>query len=116
MSIAGDHQLPGDELKITVQETGDGHPTRIVLRGELDMAGVPRLRATVDALFANPVVADITIDLAELTFCDSTGLTEFVRTDHALQTRGHHLRLRKPTEPIQQILALTHLDAALDVD
>lgn len=116
MSNAGGKQLPG-ELQITIEDTDNDHqPARIVLHGELDMATAPRLREAIDTLLARPGATDVTIDLAELTFCDSTGLTEFIRADHELRNRGHQLRLRRPTSTVQHILALTHLDAALDVD
>lgn len=105
-----DIEASSTALDVTVQ---DG---RVALRGQLDMATVPRLREAFDALLQRPVAADIVVDLAELTFCDSTGLTEFVRTEHALESVGRQLRLRRPTPPIRQILSITHLDAALDVD
>lgn len=116
MDIVGNGAPPGDRLQVTIDDAGDGHPTRISLHGELDLAGVARVREAIDAVLAQRGATDITVDMAELTFCDSTGLTEFIRADRELRNRGRRLRLRRPTVPIQQILNLTHLDATLDVD
>lgn len=86
------------------------------MRGELDLQSVARLHAIAEAVLATYPDRDLTIDLSGLTFCDSSGLSEFVRLDHQLQRRGRQLRLRQATPAVLHVLNLTHLDTALDID
>ena len=51
-------------------------PSELVLRGELDLSTVPVFRA---ALSEVPITERVTLDLAELTFIDSTGIHALVQ-------------------------------------
>ncbi len=50
----------------------------LALKGELDLAGAPLLEREIEAL-PWPQLAELVVDLAELTFIDSTGLSVLLR-------------------------------------
>jgi anti-sigma B factor antagonist len=77
--------------------------------GELDMATVPDAEdALRDALTAG--CHRIVIDLRELDFMDSTGITLLVRWDLGARNDGYNLALIPGGDHIQRLLALTGLD------
>jgi anti-sigma B factor antagonist len=51
----------------------------LALKGELDLASAPSLERAIEAL-PWPQLQELVIDLAELTFIDSTGLAVLIRT------------------------------------
>ena len=72
-------------LKI-VRADHDGRPV-LAINGELDLVTAPLLADAATAL-ADEGEQDIVIDAHELTFCDSSGLTAFVRIANRLEPRG----------------------------
>jgi len=57
------------------------------LSGELDADTAPRLRALLGELLERPVPR-IVVDLADLKFCDSVGLSAFVTAKQVIVARG----------------------------
>lgn len=93
---------PASSLRI------DGHPDDhiIYLTGTLDMATAPQLQAALHQVI-DAGEQHITLDLANLSFCDSTGLGVFIAT-HLKLPGG--LSLRNPTPQLQALLHITALD------
>ena len=58
----------------TIAGRRDGHTAVVVLAGELDLVAKPLLRAHVRTCLDDDAITAITIDLAALTFIDSTGI------------------------------------------
>lgn len=92
---------PGPDARMAVKATPDG---TLVVSGEIDSATAPRLQRTLlAALRAHP--EGVTLDLADVTFCDCAGLRAFltVRAAWAARTeppdRRPHGR-RRPLEPL----------------
>lgn len=82
----------------------------IALSGELDMASAPQLEAAVQRL-VDAGAQHATIDVSDLTFCDSTGLGVFVATNNKLPAG---LSLRRPSPQLLKLLHTTGLEAELD--
>jgi anti-sigma B factor antagonist len=87
----------------------------IAVSGELDMATAPRLVATLDRL-PGEGTAPLVLDLSDLAFCDSSGLSVFVQVHQALRATGRSLVLRNPSERLRSLLSTTQLDRELDID
>ena len=78
----------------------------LALRGELDIATVPVLRRAVDDLLG-PHLNAVTIDMANLTFVDVTGLRVLV---HIKETAGElhaEFRLRSVSDLTRRVIGLT---------
>ena len=58
----------------------------------------------------------LALDLAAVTFIDSSGLGAFVRMHQAASAQGKRLALRNPSEPVLKMLHRTTLDTVLQID
>jgi anti-anti-sigma factor len=76
----------------------------VALRGELDLAAAPLLRARVDAAAAGRALV---IDLEETTFIDSAVLKELLRARAELAAHDVRLVLAAVPSPVQRLLDLT---------
>ena len=86
-----------------------GGVATVKLAGELDMATASDAESALrQALSAG--CHRIVIDLRDLEFMDSTGLTLLVRWDLGAHNDGYDLALIKGSEPIHRLLTLTGLD------
>ena len=88
-------------MDLAIERDPDGTPV-VVLTGELDMATSSRLRACL-AVQDGPLV----VDLADVTFLDSSALAVFNETQLRL---GGTLRLRDPSPFVRRVLAIAALD------
>jgi anti-sigma B factor antagonist len=86
-----------------------GATTRIVLRGELDLATVAQLDQAIHEAHGRGA-RQLLLDLRELQFIDSTGLHAFVRIDAGARTNGHNVSFVEGQPQVQHVLALTGLD------
>jgi anti-sigma B factor antagonist len=83
-----------------------GSTAVLSLSGELDMATAPQVRECVaDAIAAGS--PRVLVDLAELTFCDSAGLTAFIQGDKHCAARGGWLRLTRPGGHVARVMELS---------
>jgi len=86
----------------------------LALRGELDLAGAPSLEREIEAL-PWPQLAELVVDLAELTFIDSTGLSVLIRAAHRAAEEGLRFSVvRAPTQP-RRLFSLAGVTASLNV-
>ena len=67
----------------------------VAIAGDLDMATVPRVSAALEAEPA-PSAGAVVIDLAGVTFMDSTGIAALVKLDLALAARAGRMAIACP--------------------
>jgi anti-sigma B factor antagonist len=70
----------------------EGATTRLVLTGELDMASSPLLLERVRRELAAGHVRHLLVDMAGVTFCDSTGIEALLSARNDAIDRGATLR------------------------
>jgi len=101
---------PGFDL-ITTRTDGD-----VVVRliGELDLATAPRLGEELAGLTVGGAL-HITLDLAELVFIDSTGLSVLVSGLERLRDLGGNLALRSPNASTMKVFEITGLSGVFDI-
>jgi anti-sigma B factor antagonist len=86
-----------------------GGVATVKFAGELDMASTPEAEgAFQDALTSG--ASRIVVDLRDLDFMDSTGLTLLVRWDLGARNDGYDLAVVPGPEPIQRLFRITGLD------
>jgi anti-anti-sigma factor len=83
----------------------------VVLHGDLDMDTVGDLSSKLDE-----VRGTIVLDLAGVTFLDSTGLQSLVHARAAARQRGDELILRHPSDAVQRVLDLTNMWEVLAIE
>ena len=100
-------------LKVSVEFARDTWPT-VSVAGEVDIQTSPvleeQLRSVLDQ--GHPSVF---VDLAEVTFLDSTGLSVLVSGLKRCQIAGGELRLLSPRPNVHKVLEITGLTAAFHV-
>jgi len=100
--------MPPDELSIEIQpETGTGALV-FGLRGSLDIATAPSLRAALLEA-AGQGKREIVVDLTRVEFIDSTGLGSLIGAHRRAQEEGGSLRLVVNEGPLSRLLAITGL-------
>jgi anti-anti-sigma factor len=77
---------------LEVEVLGEGEGARVCVRGELDLAGAPELEAALQRA-EETGVNDITLDLREVTFIDSSGIRCVLDAYHRTRARGAELRI-----------------------
>ena len=87
-----------------LQIATDASPERLLLSlsGELDIASAPLLERAVEAV-DRPLV----INLAEVTFMDSTGLRALLLARQQAQSGGQELSLRPGPRQVQRVFELS---------
>jgi anti-anti-sigma factor len=89
-----------------VEQAWEGERCRLILRGELDLATAPVLEAEIRDVQARGV-KQLTLDLTDLQFMDSTGLTILVREHQAADMNGHTVSFRGTTPQVHRLFELT---------
>ena len=91
-------------LAVTVAND-DAQTLVLVVVGELDLATAPILETALE----QAVARDVTLDLSQLRFLDSTGIRVLVGTHNRLEEQGHRLTLRRCTDVCRRTLEIAGL-------
>lgn len=83
--------------------------------GELDLASAPQLTAAL-ARHLSSGHCEIVLDLTNLQFCDSSGLSVFVQAHRELRSAGGRLKLHNASPHLRTLLTATALDQEFDID
>ena len=91
-----------------------GPPPRIVVRGEVDIATAGELAACMEqALELGPPVL---VDLSQVTFLDSTGLSVIVRALERYDYAEGSIQLIDPPPTVQRTLEITNIIDLVSID
>src|SRR6185503_15051558 len=90
-----------------------GHSV-LVVDGELDLATAPQLTTTAMAL-VDAGAGDVIVDARQLAFCDSSGLTAFVRIANRLEPSSGRLAIVGPQAIVRRVLEISGLVETLVV-
>jgi anti-sigma B factor antagonist len=99
-------------LEATVADQPVNGATVVSLRGQLDIDTAQQLRDVLDALLDTPVPR-IVVDVADLTFCDSIGLSALALAYNRCAEAGGYLRLAGPTPFLLRMLTVVGLTPTL---
>ena len=96
---------PG-ELRVVVSGAALAYEVRLL--GELDMSTATELRERLIGLAADGPT-QVTVDLSELAFVDSTGLSVLITGLKRFRQQGGDMALRSPTPATRRVLEITGL-------
>lgn len=97
-----------------VEVRTEGQAAIIVVRGELDLATSPELELQLRN-FADTGNEQLVIDLRELEFMDSTGLSLIVKAHQRLSEEGRRLSIVRGSQQVQRLLDLTGVSERLQL-
>jgi anti-sigma B factor antagonist len=83
----------------------DGVSLELVLSGEIDLHSCSQLSTCLDAV--PPACQEVIVDLAGVTFMDSSGLHALHECRRALVSQDCALRVRNPSDAVRQVFDLT---------
>lgn len=86
----------------------------VTIVGELDLSTAPRLLEVLAELAGNGT-NDVTLDLAEMAFIDSTGVSVFVSGLKRLRETGGNLALQSPRASTMKVLEITGLTTVFTI-
>jgi anti-sigma B factor antagonist len=93
-----------DEPVTSLDHTADA--TIVRLHGEIDVLNVDQVRVCLVEALESPA-GTIVVDLAELSFIDSTGLGAIIFGFQRARDRGVKFQLAHPSRGVRQILVLS---------
>jgi anti-sigma B factor antagonist len=99
--------MAGDEVTMELHGQGGGTST-LAIRGELDMAGAPCLRAFVDQL-PGPI-GRLVLDLRDLSFLDSTGIGVLLKLERKVREGGGSVEVHGARRSVRRVLEITNLN------
>ena len=100
------------DLELVVSSLDRQHEVRLL--GELDMSTAPQLRDEL-ARLASTGAGVVTLDLSDLAFIDSTGLSVLITSLKRLRSQGGDLALRSPTPGTRKVLEITGLTEVFSI-
>ena len=103
----------GVNIRVTSFESESGDRDVIPFAGELDAHSAPMLQKAVDRTLAAAPDRLLIIDLTDVSFIDSSGLSVIVGAHKRLSDAGAGVRLVVVTPQVAKVLALTGLDATI---
>jgi anti-anti-sigma factor len=95
-------------MSLTVQTEQHGDVVVLSIAGELDMATAPQLQDQITDLLDSGQNR-LVLDLSDVSFCDSTGLSVFVRAKNSCDEIGGEVRLAAPQRGVRRILEVSGL-------
>jgi anti-sigma B factor antagonist len=113
--VGGDAAGIGVSGRLTVEWITGVQALTVRLEGELDLETsqeLDRQLAAIDAARLKRLV----IDLHGVTFMDSRGLSSIVRAHQSAEENGYVLVLRRGSNQVQRLFALTGVDERLTFD
>ena len=102
---------PGD-LRVLVSAVDSSHEVR--LQGELDLSTASQLRDELARLTADGA-RFVTVDMSDLAFIDSTGLSVLITGLKRLRQQGGDMALRSPTPSTRKVLEITGLTEVFSI-
>src|SRR4051794_37323780 len=94
---------------LIVEVTADrGADARVVIKGDLDLSAAATLVEAIDEIFAGSPLT-VTVDLAGVTFLDSSGLGALLTLHARCLTEGVAFRAANPPGNVTRVLELTNL-------
>ncbi|PZS20520.1 MAG: hypothetical protein DLM57_01180 [Pseudonocardiales bacterium] len=102
------------DFSVSVQATDSGS-TVLDLAGELDLAGARAMRTAGFAALAEPGCSTLILDVAKLTFVDSTGIGCWIELRKHARQHDQRFVLRGPSDNLTRILTMAGLASILDV-
>lgn len=103
----------GRDLRIEVADTTS--PTTVVLVGEVDLVTAPRVREALIAI-ANSGETKVVVDMTNVTFMDSVGLSALVGPLKRFRTKNGQIVLRSPTPSVRKVFEITGLTRVFRIE
>ncbi len=114
MALLISHEdLRGSEL-LEAEIRRVGTHALVILAGEIDLSSVGQLYDELAEL-AREGICHVSLNVAEVTFIDSTGLSLLVSEHKRMEIMEGELIIFSPSQQMRQLLQITALDSILNI-
>lgn len=108
---------PGYAARVAAWSASDPSIRGLIhVSGDVDADGSSCITGAVADLVASGSVPRVVLDLADVTFIDSSGLAALIHAKRAVSAAGASLVLRSVPEVVLKPLRITQLDAAFTIE
>jgi anti-sigma B factor antagonist len=101
---------------LSLDVSTEGDEALVVLTGELDPHSTETLAEALHELRSDEAVQRVVIDLAGVSFIDSSGLRILLAADEELAGAGSKLVLRSPSDAVRRLFEITDLLDRLEIE
>ncbi len=101
-------------MDLAITSTAQGARTVVHVGGEIDVYTAPALRRHLDEQIQRGC-RDLVVDLAEVTFLDSTGLGVLVGRLKLIRSQGGIMRIVATQERVLKVFTITGLDRVFEL-
>ena len=108
-SAESGHEVAGSPT-LNLKVLHGGQETLVSLGGELDLSSAPALRELLAGAFEDDGPRRIVLDLSDLIYLDSTGLSIFVSAHKRASASGVEFCLANPNPSVARLFKITALD------
>ncbi len=102
-------------MSIAIEKTAQGADITLAVTGEVDVSNASELRAQVDAVLTDGFTGQLTVDLSQVPYIDSTGIGVLVGAAHRAQEAGASLAVANPQKNVERVLGLLGVGADLNI-
>jgi anti-sigma B factor antagonist len=88
---------------------------RVIPTGDIDLFTAPELDETIGALVGDDAVRRVVVDLAGVTFLDSTGLHALVKRARGAEQDGFDFTVSRPSASVHRLFVLTGMDQVVSL-
>jgi anti-sigma B factor antagonist len=106
--------MAGRSHQFSIDTTASGASAQLAVHGDVDIATAPRLTAALEDLGER--YAKVVIDLADVRFMDSAGLTALFLASRSADRAGFELGVTGAHGEVATVLEMTGLDVVLRLD
>ena len=100
-------------FSLTVRAT-DGSPVVVALAGDFDMSGVEDFHSCIDDLIGSSTGAVLIVDLGDVTFIDSSGISALLKAHRLVTVEHRELRFQHVSAPVSRLFELAGLSDLFD--
>ena len=93
-----------------------GEVGRIILIGKFDFSVQDNFRQIIDETLSNGTIKDITVDMADVVFMDSSAIGLLLLLNERSKAEGKSLTLMNCHDPIREIFAIGGFDSILTIE
>ena len=104
----------GTDFEVSIDEHAEGYSV-VAVRGEMDLHTAPKFQYAIERAARSEGVGTVVVDMAEVTFKDSTALSALMRSKDALGQQGVSLRLAAPSGAVERIFSVTGFQDYFDI-
>ena len=100
------------DFRVSIDEHADAYSI-VAVRGEVDLHTAPKVQYAIERGSAG--VEAVVVDMGDIAFIDSTGLSMLMRAKESLELKGASLRLTAPSRAVERIFAVTGFADYFDI-